>query len=625
VVEFMGATVAEVSSQLDRLEARIGASARPMVRVLDPAEQANVWKVRKAALPLLLGLPGDKKPIAFVEDTAVAPEKVPEFIRRFVRILDDHHTVGSFYAHAGAGCLHIRPLVNLKEGAEVRKMTEISEEVFSLVMEFGGSMSGEHGDGLARSHFNERLFGSRIYGAFRELKAAFDPRGIMNPGKVVNAPGMAENLRYGESYQVREPETRFPYIKEGGFARAIELCNGAGVCRKNLEGTMCPSFMVTGEEEHSTRGRANALRAVLDGRLPPEEMTGDRLYQVMDLCISCKGCKAECPSNVDMARLKSEFLALYHERNPYSLRDRMMTRPWVAGRLGVASSPIANRLLRARWFRKLLEAAVGIDARRSLPPFASETFERWFRRRPPGKKGAARKVVLFHDTFMNYHEPAVGKAAVLVLEAFGFEVLLAKRTCCGRPAISKGMLDDARRLAAENVETLHPFVREEIPIVGCEPSCILGFRDEYPELVPGDKSKDLARGSFLLEELLQRETLSVPVPRPPERILVHGHCHLKALVGTEPLVSFLKTLGGPVALVDSGCCGMAGSFGYEKEHFDLSLQMAERRLAPAAREAPESTLLVAPGTSCRHQIHDTTGRRAYHPAEAAARALGLDY
>jgi Fe-S oxidoreductase len=321
-----------------------------------------------------------------------------------------------------------------------------------------------------------------------------------------------------------------------------------------------------------------------------------------------------------MARLKSEFLALYHEKHAYSLRDRMLTRPWIAGRLGVAASPIANRFLRAGWFRKLLEAAVGIDARRSLPPFAGETFESWFQRRPR-RASAGRKVVLFHDTFMNYHEPGIGKAATAVLEASGFEVLLAKRTCCGRPAISKGMLDDARRLASENVEALHPYVREGIPIVGCEPSCILSFRDEYPDLVPGEKARELARGSFLLEELLLRENLSVRMAAGP--ILLHGHCHLKALVGTEPLVSFLKKLGGEVSLVESGCCGMAGSFGYEKEHFEISLQMAERRLAPAAREAPESTTVVAPGTSCRHQIHDTAGRRALHPAEVAARAMGL--
>ena len=397
-----------------------------MVRVLDAAAQANVWKVRKAALPLLLGLPGDRKPIAFVEDTAVAPERVPDFIRRFEEILGRHGTVGSFYAHAGAGCLHIRPLVNLKEGAEVTKMTTIAEEVFDLVVEYGGSMSGEHGDGLARSHFNERLFGEQIYGAFKELKAAFDPKGVMNPGKVVDAPAMDEDLRYGEAYRAREPKTYFPYAHEGGFARAIELCNGAGVCRKNLEGTMCPSFMVTRDEEHSTRGRANALRAVLDGRLPPEDFASDRLYEVMDLCISCKGCKAECPSGVDMAKIKSEFLALYHRDRPYSLRDRLFTRPDAAGRFGVATRPLANWLIRQGWFRGLLESITGIDRRRSLPSFAAETFEAWFARRAPRR--ATQKVVLFHDTFMNFHEPEIGKAAVAVLEAGGFEVMLAKES-----------------------------------------------------------------------------------------------------------------------------------------------------------------------------------------------------
>jgi FAD/FMN-containing dehydrogenase/Fe-S oxidoreductase len=622
VVEFVGDTESEVSAKLGRLDSRIGNSARPMVPILDPAQQANVWKVRKAALPLLLGLPGDKKPIAFVEDTAVSPERVPEFIRRFNEILAAHDTVGSFYAHAGAGCLHIRPLVNLKDGAEVRKMTEIGEEVFELVVEFGGSMSGEHGDGLARSHFNERLFGSRLYGAFRELKAAFDPKGIMNPGKVVNAPGMAENLRYGASYRVLEPPTRFPFTREGGFARAVELCNGAGVCRKNLEGTMCPSFMVTREEEHSTRGRANALRAVLDGRLPPEDMASDRLHEVMDLCISCKGCKAECPSNVDMARLKSEFLSLYHEKHPYSLRDRLFSGPRVAGRIGVATNPVSSWVLRQGFFRSALEKIAGIDRRRSLPSFAGQTFENWFRRRGSRAKPGARKVALFHDTFMNFHETEIGESAVLLLEAAGFEVVLAKQGCCGRPQISKGMLDAAKRLARETVEALHPFVREGIPVVGCEPSCILGFRDEYPDLVPGEPAAALARGSFLLEEFFERESVSLEYRDAPGKLLVHGHCHLKALVGTDPLVSFLKKTGASVSLVDSGCCGMAGSFGYEKEHYDISLQMAERRLAPAVRASAEATV-VAPGTSCRHQIRDVTGRRAYHPAEVAARAAGL--
>jgi FAD/FMN-containing dehydrogenase/Fe-S oxidoreductase len=622
VVEFAGDTEIEVASRLDRLDSRIGSSARPMVRILDPAEQANVWKVRKAALPLLLGLPGDKKPIAFVEDAAVSPERVPEFIRRFNEILAAHDTVGSFYAHAGAGCLHIRPLLNLKDGAEVGKMTDIADEVFELVVEFGGSMSGEHGDGLSRSHFNERLFGSRLYGAFRELKAAFDPKGIMNPGKVVNAPAMAENLRYGASYRVQEPQTRFPFAREGGFARAVELCNGAGVCRKSLEGTMCPSFMVTREEEHTTRGRANALRAVLDGRLPPEELASPRLHEVMDLCISCKGCKAECPSNVDMARLKSEFLALYHESHPYSLRDRLFSRPRALGRIGVAAHPVSSWVLRQSWFRSALERIAGIDRRRSLPPFARQTFEGWFRRRGSRSKAGARKVALFHDTFMNFHETEIGESAVLLLEAAGFEVVLAGKRCCGRPQIGKGMLDEARRMARDNVEALHPFVSEGIPVVGCEPSCILSFRDEYPDLVPGAAATALARGSFLFEELFEREGLRPDYRESPGKLLVHGHCHLKALVGTDALVSFLKKTGAAVTLVDSGCCGMAGSFGYEKEHYEISLQMAERRLAPAVRAGEDETV-VAPGTSCRHQIRDVTGRRAWHPVEVAARAAGL--
>jgi FAD/FMN-containing dehydrogenase/Fe-S oxidoreductase len=620
IVEFSGESEKRVNAKLDMLEKRVGPSAKPMVRVLDAAGQANVWKVRKAALPLLLGLPGDHKPIAFVEDTAVAPERIPDFIRRFEEILGSHGTIGSFYAHAGAGCLHIRPLVNLKDKAEVTKMTTIANEVFDLVIEFGGSMSGEHGDGLARSHFNERLFGEQIYGAFKELKAAFDPKGIMNPGKVVDAPAMDQSLRYGEAYRVREPATVFPYAAEGGFARAIELCNGAGVCRKNLEGTMCPSFMVTRDEEHSTRGRANALRAVLDGRLPAEDMTSERLHEVMDLCISCKGCKAECPSNVDMARLKSEFLSIYHRKHGYSLRDRLFSRPDMAGRLGVAAAPLANWLIRQNWFREVLERVAGIDRRRSLPQFAAQTFESWFERRDV-KSGAGKKVVLFHDTFMNYHEPEIGKAAVAVLEASGYDVVLAKKECCGRPAISKGMLERARELAGRNVAALSAFARDGVPIVGLEPSCILTLRDEYPDLVPGEDAKKVAEHSVLLEEL---EGLDLSFPHPSSSVLVHGHCHLKALVGTEPLSAFLEKMSSQVSFVDSGCCGMAGSFGYEQEHFDVSLQMAERRLLPAVRDAADETVVVAPGTSCRHQIADATGRRALHPAELAARAAGLE-
>ena len=621
VIEFNGGSEREVISKLEALESRLGRRAQAVVRVLDAAEQANVWKVRKAALPLLLGRPGDHKPIAFVEDTAVAPERLSEYIRRFNEVLAGSQTVGSFYAHAGAGCLHIRPLINLKEGSEVRKMRRLAEEISDLVLEFGGAMSGEHGDGLARSQFNQKMFGPKLYEAFQRLKTAFDPQGIMNPGKVVDAPPMTENLRYGASYRTISLPTFFPYRKEGGFARAVELCNGAGVCRKKLEGTMCPSFMVTQEEEHSTRGRANALRAVLDGRLDPKELTGERLYRVMDLCISCKGCKAECPSNVDMARLKSDFLALYYREHPHPLRDRMFSQVEALGRLGVAAAPFSNWVAGNSLFRWALERWGGIDRRRSLPPFARQTFADWFESRQPSSGNHRFKVVLFHDTFMNYNDPEIGIAATRLLEAAGFDVLLVPKRCCGRPAISKGLLAEARSLAQANVEILYPYVQQGHAIIGCEPSCLLSLRDEYPDLVPGPESEAVAKRSFLIEEFLSG--LKMKFPASPKEILVHGHCHQKALSGIDPLVRFLKQTGSRVEVVDSGCCGMAGSFGYEREHFDVSLEMAKRRLLPAVRQASLETVVAAPGTSCRHQIRDGTGRKAYHPAEIVARAAGL--
>ena len=367
LVEFAGGSRAEVASKLADLERRLGNQGRPHLRVLDPAEQKNVWAVRKAALPLLLSLPGDKKPIAFVEDTAVEPSRLPEFIRGFEEILSGRNTEGSFYAHAGAGCLHIRPLINLKDPAEIQKMDTLAREVCDLVLDFGGAMSGEHGDGLARSHFNEKVFGPRVYQAFRRLKAAFDPAGIMNPGKVVDAPAMTDNLRYGGGYRAAELPVVYPYERHGGFAGAVELCNGAGVCRKELVGTMCPSFMATKEEEHSTRGRANLLRALLDGRLPPERESEDRVLQALDLCLACKACKAECPSGVDMARLKSDFLHRYYRDRRRPLADRLFGAPDVLARWGSRLGPLTRWADRRGWAASLLARTIGFDRRRSLP------------------------------------------------------------------------------------------------------------------------------------------------------------------------------------------------------------------------------------------------------------------
>ncbi len=630
LVEFAGSSRGEVASKLADLERRLGKRGRPHLRMLDPADQNNVWAVRKAALPLLLSLPGDKKPIAFVEDTAVEPSRLPEFIRGFEDILSGRDTEGSFYAHAGAGCLHIRPLINLKDPAEIRKMDTLAQEVCDLVLDFGGAMSGEHGDGLARSHFNEKVFGPRVYQAFRRLKAAFDPAGIMNPGKVVDAPAMTDNLRYGEGYRAEELPVVYPYKRHGGFAGAVELCNGAGVCRKELVGTMCPSFMATKEEEHSTRGRANLLRALLDGRLPPERESEDRVLGALDLCLACKACKAECPSGVDMARLKSDFLHRYYRDRKRPLADRLFGAPDVLARWGSRFGPLTRWAERRGWAASLLSRTIGFDRRRSLPKLARQSFVRWFRgveaaSQPQSPRG---EVALFPDTFTNYFEPQIGIAACRVLWALGYRVVLAPAVCCGRPAISRGLLDRARRLARESVRALGGIAGEGTAIVGLEPSCLFSFRDEIPDLVPeADRpaAEGVAKRAVLFDEFLgdHREELSRLTGGRAEgsHVLAHGHCHQKTFCGTGPLAGLLSTTGAQVTVADSGCCGMAGSFGYTSDHYELSLAIGERRLFPAVRNLATEDALVAAGTSCRHQVLDATNRYAIHPAEYIAQYL----
>ncbi len=630
LIEFAGESDGEVIDRFDRLERRMGRRGQPMLRIMDPAEQKNVWAIRKSALPLLLSLPGDRKPIAFVEDTAVAPERLPEFIRRFEEILAGRNTESCFYAHAGAGCLHIRPLIDLKDAAEVRKMDELAREICDLVLDFGGAMSGEHGDGLARSHFNEQVFGPRVYEAFRRLKAAFDPDGLMNPGKVVDAPAMTDNLRYGADYQATELPVVFPYPRENGFARAVELCNGAGVCRKDLTGVMCPSFMVTRDEEHSTRGRANLLRALLDGRLAPGRESEDRILGALDLCLACKACKAECPSGVDMARLRSDFLhhAYRTRRRPAS--DAVFGAPDRLARWGRRLGPLARVAERTGLAKGILGRIADLDPRRSLPQMARRTFERWFRQhgsagQPTRPRGA---VALFPDTFTNHFEPEVGAAACRVLWALGYEVRLTPAVCCGRPAISRGMLDRARRLARRSVKALDEFASAGLPIVGLEPSCLLTFRDEFGELVPGpdgDAARRIRDSAVLFEEFLEsdlEEVARVTNGRASgEEALAHGHCHQKTFCGTGPLAAVLRAPGGRVSVVDSGCCGMAGSFGYTRDHYEISLRIGERRLFPAVNALESGQNVIAGGTSCRHQILDATGRRALHPAQYLAQFL----
>jgi FAD/FMN-containing dehydrogenase/Fe-S oxidoreductase len=629
IVEYSGESEAEVRAKVDALEAlrarkRIGYAAHI---AYDPYEQQSIWKLRKAGLGLLLGTKGDRKPIAFVEDTAVEPTKLGPFIGRFREILTRHGARAGYYGHCSVGCLHIRPLINLKDAGEIRKMRAIAEEITALVMEFGGGLSGEHGDGRARSPFNEALYGPRLYDAFRQVKRAFDPKGILNPGNIVDAPPMTEHLRYGPEYRAWEPATLLDFSGQGGFAAAVEMCNGIGVCRKKLEGTMCPSYMATLDEEHSTRGRANALRAVLSGKVPRSEFTGRRLYEVLDLCLECKACKAECPANVDMAKLKYEFLAHYYRAHGLPLRNRLFGRIHALARIGSALAPLSNWIVRSAPHRWLLERLAGIDRRRPLPSFARESFTRWFGRRRPQVGGARGEVVLFHDTFNTYQTPSVAIAATRLLETLGYRVTLADRGCCGRPMISKGMLDEARALAADNVARLAPAARAGHPIVGLEPSCLLTLRDEYPELVRTEDARLVARQSLLLEEFLTKE-LEAGYPLfarkhadAGRKVLLHGHCHQKAMVGTAPTVAVLRAAGYQVSEVDAGCCGMAGSFGFEAEHYELSVRIAERRLAPAVRAAGADVAVCAPGISCRQQVEHTTGRAPKHPAELLWEAL----
>jgi FAD/FMN-containing dehydrogenase/Fe-S oxidoreductase len=626
IVEYAGDDEAEVRAKVEALEAR-----RQRDRfgygthiALDPAEQQSIWKLRKAGLGLLFGTHGDAKPLAFVEDTAVEPRNLPKFVARFREIFARHQVDGAYYGHCSVGCLHIRPAINIKTARGIEQVKSIADEITDLVVEFNGTISSEHGDGRARSPFLERMYGPTIMQAFRELKRAFDPDHRMNPGNLVASPPLTEHLRYGAGYTTWEPLTLLDFSQQGGYAGAVEMCNGVGECRKKLEGTMCPSYMATRDEEHSTRGRANALRAVLSGKLPPAEFTGTRLHEVMDLCLECKGCKAECPANVDMAKLKYEFLHHYYKANGLPLRNRLFGRIGRLNALGARMPGLFNWMSGLAPSRWLLERVAGIDRRRPLPALASETFTDWFRRRPVKAAAPRGEVVLFDDTFVRYNAPGIGQAAVQFLEASGYRVVLVDRKCCGRPMISKGMLEEAAANSRWNVAQLAPYARRGVPIVGLEPSCLLTLRDETVDLVRTDDARAVATQAFLFEEFLARERgrgLELSFRGEGKRALLHGHCHQKAMVGTVPTVSALRWAGFEVTEVDSGCCGMAGSFGFEREHYDISVALGNRRLAPAVKAAPADTVVVAPGVSCRQQIEHLAGRRARHPAEVLWESL----
>jgi FAD/FMN-containing dehydrogenase/Fe-S oxidoreductase len=622
MVEFSGDYEREVAGRVDKLCKRLhgvqGITA--LVPAVDASLRNPLWNLRSAAVPLLLGVPGDRKPVTFIEDTAVAPAQLPDFVARFQEILKRHGTTGSFYGHASVGCLHIRPVLNLKSSEDLYRMRRITEDVTDLLLQFGGALSGEHGDGLARSEWNRKMFGDTVYQAFRQVKRAFDPHNLFNPGKIVDAPAMTENLRYGPGYAPRQPATLFDYSKQEGFVRSIEMCNGSGVCRKHKGGTMCPSFRATLDENDSTRGRANALRLALAGDSPLSALSQPWVHEVLDLCLMCKACKAECPSNVDMAKLKAEFLQFYHQVHRRSLGHRMMAGVHAFNRLAAPLAWLVNPIQKNRVVRWLLEHTAGIDRRRSLPRLYRNHFRRWFvRRRRARKASVGAKILLLDDCFTTFNEPDIGKAAVRVLEAAGYEVELAGLSCCARPMLSKGFLPEARQLIQQQAPRLALRIAEGTPILGLEPSCLLSLVDEWPELVPGPDTQRIARAAELADGWLAKRASAGLMqcsfrPR-QERLMLHGHCHQKALVGTGGTAAALALIpGAEVEVLDTGCCGMAGSFGFERDHYDLSVAIAKLDLLPALDAQPEA-IVVAPGTSCRHQIRDLARRRAWHPLQ----------
>ena len=630
-VEFYGETQAALESQLERLEKMLksGGFGYAFVRCFTAEEKSRVWETRKAGLGLLMGMKGDAKPVGFVEDAAVPIAHLPEYVRRFDEIVTAHDTTAAYYAHASVGLLHNRPIVNLKSETDIQKMHDIAREVRDLLMELDGAMSGEHGDGLVRSEWIESMFGPEIYQALTEVKRAFDPNGIMNPGKIVDAPPMTENLRFGADYDTIKIDTYFDFSSQDGFGRAIEMCNGVGACRKTLTGTMCPSFIGTREEEHSTRGRANALRSIISGALPHTEFTDERLQEVLDLCLGCKACKAECPSNVDMAKIKYEVMAHYHKVNGLPLHRRLFGEIGALAPLGSMFSPFSNWAVNNGISKWIAEKLVGVDRRRDMPTFVRPTYEQWFQKRR-SRRTSDKKVVLFSDTFMNYSEPSIGKAAVALLEACGFEVLLLETRCCGRPLISEGMLDRAIENASYNIDALRGYADEGIPIIGCEPSCTSAITDDYIELIGTPDAKRVAEATYSFEEffaqLAEKDALPLKFSAAPRDILLHGHCHQRALVGIQPTVQMLSLpVEHTVSVIDSSCCGMAGAFGYEKVHYDLSMKIGELRLFGAVREKPPGSFtLSAAGFSCRHQLEHGTGVQPKHPIEVLHESMIAD-
>ena len=644
LVEFAGDELEPQLKKLRALTELMGDLGLPgsVVEIADPAWQRDVWEVRKAGLNIMMSMKGDGKPVSFIEDCAVPLEHLAEYTDRLTQVFEKHGTRGTFYAHASVGCLHVRPVLNMRNERGAAQMRAIAEEACELVKQYKGSYSGEHGDGLVRSEWIEPLYGARLTRAFGEIKRAFDPKGLMNPGKIVAAPKMDDRslFRFKPGYATLPVETGLDWSEHEagaenrgrGFAAAVEMCNNNGHCRKFDAGTMCPSYRVTRDERHVTRGRANSLRLALSGQLGPDALTSRELHDTLALCVSCKGCKRECPTGVDMAAMKVEFLHQYHRVHPRPLRDRLVAHLPRYARAAARLAPLMNLRDRIPGLAWASERLVGFAARRSLPRWRRDWFRGAAETEAPAEP-AAGEVVLLADTFNTYFEPENLRAAVRVLEAAGYRVHVptpagdSRPLCCGRTYLASGMIEEARFEARRMLATLAPFVARGVAVVGLEPSCVLGLRDELRTLLPGADSAALASAALMFEEFLVREhsagRLKLEFRKSPyAKALVHGHCHQKAFGVMPAVIAALKLVPDlGVEMVASSCCGMAGAFGYQAEHVAVSMQMAEATLLPAVRNAALDTVIVADGTSCRHQIHDGAARDAVHVARVLAEAL----
>lgn len=638
VVEFADGNQVRLKGQSRKLVDRY----RSIAHLVDDSDlQKRIWNVRKVGLGLLMSISGDVKPVAFIEDLSVPVSKLGVLVFELEKIMAEHNSKGDFYAHASAGCLHLRPLMNLKTEVGIENMRAIANEAIDLVTSLGGVPSGEHGDGISRSEWLDSVFGPRIGAANKKLKDAADPKGILNPGKIIEAIPMDERLRYGSQYSTSSWQPKLDFSSQDGFAGAIELCNGAGVCRK-IDGVMCPSFQVTKEELHSTRGRANLLRALITDTSPGNSVIPDEhVFEALDLCLACKGCKAECPSGVDMAKLKYEFLEYYYasaENHRHPARDYLFGYIHEISRLGAAFRPISNFFLEIVDNVNFIGNGLGLSAYRKLPKLSKSTLHVLFEESSSNKidkKLQSEKVFLLSDPFTEYYQPQIGMAAIEVLTAAGCQVEILPIIGSGRTLLSKGFVDSARNHAKKVIEAISSMDEyHSACIVGLEPSEIYTLRDEYVDLFPGlDLVKSIAERAFMVDEFMvrpgtgyQRRMLRiadnlVALEKDDKRVMLHGHCYQKSQppagdgypIGVQATIEVLEGVGFQVDLVDSGCCGMAGAFGYEAEHYDLSMQIGEMALFPQIREMGDNRIIAASGFSCMTQIQDGVGEEVSHP------------